>query len=70
MPTASPQMTLEEFLRQLDARLSAGQSLSQVGRPLAASRQSVMAWKARRTRPNRATLLLARYVWTYGKLPD
>lgn len=68
--TPSPSLTVDEFVNQIDIRIARGMSLADIGRPLAASRQSVLAWRTRKTRPNRATLMLAEYVWTYGKLPE
>jgi hypothetical protein len=62
-------ITVEEFLRQIDIRLEE-YTLEAVGKPLGASRQLVFAWKSRRARPSPLRLLLARYVWTFGKLPE
>ena len=70
MSTASSaSFSLEEFLRELDRRLE-DYTMAFVGKPLGASRQVVYAWKTRRAKPSRATRLLARYVWTFGELPE
>lgn len=71
MPTQplSRPFTVAEFLQELDRRLEE-YTLAEVARPFGTSRQVVYSWSVRRRKPNRLTLLLARYVWTYGKLPD
>lgn len=67
-PTAS--LSREEFFERLDLQVASGKTLAEVGEPFGASRQQVYMWHTRKRKPNRLTLLLARYVWTFGPLPD
>jgi hypothetical protein len=56
-------LTRSEFVAWLRTRLSAGHSLTAIGRDLGVSRQAVQQWLSGATQPSRMALMLAEQLY-------
>ena len=59
-------LTGSEFVAWIDARRSAGDSFTAIGRDLGVSRQAVQQWVSGATQPSRMALMLAEQLYRAG----